>query len=292
MILILLFLNMALAISNQNFDSSLKSDHIDLYWNKDTTSQKEVDDFIKYAENNYSVITKILSNKKNEIERIHVYLCGYSDFSQPNTYPFTDISTGWIYLFENPQRISYKASFSHEIVHALRHWYTKGHSQNSEIGFIFLEEGLAEYVSSIAVPNKDFFSLYGLPLDFVAGYLVKNNLDIPLEMINSSIENADLEKLNVKCRFQTYPLRASFYNFLDEVYGRNLLIKLIYFDGKISPNIYNKIYNKPFDVLVTEWKKWITNKFSKISTSTISQFSNKYKERTKDKYFCQKAKDF
>lgn len=250
--------------------------------------QKRV--LMETLESGFRKVSNYLGPEKTPVNKLTVLLEGDSfSTDQPPKYPSVDASaTIRLYRFQGPGAV-YLQGLPHELVHAFRNKQVVLHEVKiGDIlkGFGFVEEAFAEFVSVEVDKESTSFVRYGFPLEVVTGYWLTSEKDIPLSILFHHHE------INSKCVAQAYPLRASFFKFLDEVYGHNQLISIAYYEKEFSTDLFRHIYGKSFEALATEWKVWALKKYNQFPNNKA--ILDKYITLTPIKYFpiCRSGTDW
>ena len=164
-----------------------------------------------------------------------------------------------LYQFPGLGGSGYLQGLPHEIVHAFR---TKlRHLHNIELGdylkgFGFIEEAFAEYISEIVEPTSISFVNYGFPRQVVTGYWLTTHNEIPLTVLFNH------HNINGKCVAQAYPLRTSFFFYLEQKFGRASVIKLAKSEKSTTAEIFNTLFSKDLSTLESDWKIWALAEFN------------------------------
>lgn len=91
-----------------------------------------------------------------------IYLEGNRGDDPKHRWAYVDDTDGGIHLFRFPEdTFSYPTGLSHELVHAYRFEHLNNVGMPPSPAFVFLEEGIAEYLSEVIEPKKATFSSYG-----------------------------------------------------------------------------------------------------------------------------------
>ena len=203
------------SIEAQNFYQ--KTDHFIITWQDTLITNEEVKQAEELAERMYKGLSEYLGASKMPKNKIILNLGGdaFVDSNIPKI-PFVN-SQGEIFLYRYP-RSGYFGELPHELVHALRMiigW----------TGDRFLEEGLAECLSSLLFPEVIGFSRYGYSTTISAGSWFMDNEDetIPLKLLKNKHS-----VLNLKCQAQVYSIRADFFRYLLKQYGKDVFLKFVY----------------------------------------------------------------
>jgi hypothetical protein len=183
---------------------------------------------------------------------------------------------------------AYLQGLPHELVHAMRFELRTLHHNLGDYlkGYGFVEEGLAEFVAREIEPKNLSFPNYGFPLDVVAGYWISTAQEIPIQVLFNHHE------INPRCIAQAYPLRASFFKYLSEVYGNEKILQLANFKKEFSENIFLEVFKKSFGDLISEWHPWAVKRYESFPEG--DKILQSYLSKTAIKYFpvCKAGKEF
>ena len=114
----------------------------------------------------------------------------------------------------------YRALYAHELVHAIAYDDLVGPAVEDIDNAGFYLEGWAEYVALLVDPGKTGFSLFGHDEDVVVGHwLLQGGPSLADYRENH-------EELSLRCQGQSYILRASWFRYVDEELGREVLLDL------------------------------------------------------------------
>ena len=134
--------------------------------------------------------------------------------------PYVD-DDGTVHLWRfSKEEGGYHALFAHELVHAIAYDDLVGPAVEDIENSGFYLEGWAEYVALLVDPGKTGFSLFGFDEDVVVGHWL-------LEEGPSLADYRERhEELSLRCQGQSYILRASWFRYVDEELGREVLLDL------------------------------------------------------------------
>jgi len=260
------------------YDGAVETEHSVIVWKTNETTEEEIAAAKSVTEESFAGLRAYLGESKSPKKKLIIILDG--DGLLPDyraKVPHVD-SFGRIYVYRFPGR-GYTGELTHEMVHAFRRvvgiWYDG-----------FIEEGFAEFLAIEVNPNSNGFPRYGYPLTVVAGQWLATDEEIPLTLLMQ-----DHSRLNLKCKWQTYPLRASFINYLNETFQTAALLKFVYGE---RPNLmdYEKFFGQTIEQLYVAWRKDLLAKFSK--SKNAPQKAKEYRETTPAQYMhpCQAGQDF
>src|SRR5690606_554348 len=96
------------------------------------------------------------------------------------------------------------------------------------------------------------FSLFGFPEDVVVGHWLKQGGP-------TLAEYRDLHKeLNLRCQGQAYILRASWFRYVDEALGREVLLNLAAARESFDPEAVERVLGAPLEQVDADWLAWAT----------------------------------
>lgn len=111
-----------------------------------------------------------------------------------------------------------------------------------------MEEGIAEAVASRLFQENVGFSRYGSPSTIAAGTWLRNGQLIPRQELKDG--HFDISQ---KCLPQSYTLRADFFKYLLEAYGKQDFMDFIYAHDTGSDESYHGNFEKSLSTLETDW---------------------------------------
>ncbi len=170
--------------------------------------------------------------------------------------PFVD-SLGTVQLWRfSAEEGGYQALFAHELVHAVAFDQLAEADSLESPDLGFYSEGWAEYAALRVDPGKTGFPLYGFDEDVVAGHWV-NHGGLTLARLRAAHE-----ELNKRCEFQGYILRASWFHYVDDVLGREVLLDLVAARGGWSPGAIEAILGQRLDRVDADWRAWVRARYT------------------------------
>ena len=235
---------------NADEERMVQTTHFDIHWNTDDATEAEVAQAQQLAEERYAVLAHYFGEDKTPTGRLILRLDGdgLADPNQPQA-PYVD-GQGRIYLYRF-ETTGYFGELLHELVHAFRlrtnYWSQDG----------FIEEGLAEFVSTFLQPETVGFPRYGYSLDVVAGQWLYHEQAIPLSVLQSRHW-----ELNLPCKWQAYPLRASFFQYLHETFGKEKVFALADAPPPVPLGQYEQVFGQSFEDLAQAWAANLTARFA------------------------------
>lgn len=235
------------------FDGFLETDRFAVAWRTADGSSGEVQSFLEAADVFYERLAEIVGAARTPQDQILIALGG-SGLPSGDSPRFPNVDReGRIMLFEYTGDFSdHLVEFPHELVHAFRRKSRVWHSG-------FWEEGFAEALSMEIYPDDQGFPRYGYPLDVLAGHLIAWNEYIPLSTIRT-----DHNGVGRSCQVQAYLERASFFRFLVDRRGVDVLVELAYRDREPDDADYDREYGGRFAELVEEWEDTTLQAYSSM----------------------------
>lgn len=251
-------LTLAQGTTPADYNRTERSSHFIINYNSPETSVNEAQVVATAAESEYEKLVRFLG-KEQSPEKIVIFLEGpaFNTKTQKFSYPSADKS-GHLHLYRFPgETFPYSEAIAHELVHVFRTmtWPAKS-EQNYMTGFGFVEEGFAEFVSIQTSPDFKGFVRYGFPLEIVVGFLLEDQKGIPLDIL------FDHHEINPKCIAQAYPLRASFFQFLYDTYGKEKVFRLAYYNGDLNKAAFLEIFEVSFETLTARWQSYAEQKYT------------------------------
>src|SRR5690349_11285635 len=129
-----------------NSQSSIKTEHFEIRYQSGQTTRNEAQTVGKKAEGFFRRLASDLGNKPKN--RIVISLEGDRGTLPGHRWPFVDPEFGWMHLMRFAEdTYPYQTGLSHELVHAYRFEHLKKIEMPPPPAFLFLEEGIAEYLS-------------------------------------------------------------------------------------------------------------------------------------------------
>jgi hypothetical protein len=186
------------------------SEHFRFVANSDTSTEAEMRMGIDRGEALYAAVAEIIPPSFPLTPVIKVRLNGDLRSQTPHI-----DKDGTIHLYRySREEGGYWALFAHELVHAIAFDYAREIGALDWAALGLYNEAWAEYVAQVVDPEKTGFPLHGFDEDVVVGHwLLQGGLS--LAMLRESHQ-----ALNEKCQHQAYPMRASWFRYVDETFGR------------------------------------------------------------------------
>ncbi len=217
-----------------------------------TASLEEMQDGIVRAEELYAALAKIIPSDFQLDSVIVVQLNG----EYRTQGPYVD-GDGTIQLWRYPaSEGGYWSLFTHELVHAI------GFDSSVKLGALewvslgFYNEAWAEYVAQLIDPGKTGFPFYGFNEDIVVGHWVLEG-GPTLALLRKSHE-----ELNLMCAHQSYTKRASWFRYVDQTYGRQAALEIMYGGREMIPEVVENILGNSLVVVDEAWRNWVLERYA------------------------------
>jgi len=120
----------------------------------------------------------------------------------------------------------------------------------------FYVEGWAEYVALLVDPEKTTFPLYGFDEDVVVGHWVAHG------GLSLSQLRANHAEINQPCQFQGYAMRASWFRYIDEVLGREVLHGVVSAKNGWHPEAMEAVLGMSLDTIDADWRRWVLARYA------------------------------
>lgn len=179
----------------------------------------------------------------------------------------------------------YWTLLAHEMVHGFRVDWFFGHEAANWPTFKFYDEAFAEFVAQLVDEDKQGFPFFGFPEDIVAGHWAVNGPFLPL-----SVLRARHDELNQPCEFQSYPERASWLRYIDEYFGRHILMKIVYPAMNPTDAFIRDLTGMSLAEIDEAWVVRITARFH--AHPGAAQLATAYMDRIGQAYVCEAGVDF
>ncbi len=144
----------------------------------------------------------------------------------------------------------YHALYAHELVHAIAYDDLVGPAADDIENSGFYLEGWAEYVALQVDPGKTGFSLFGFDEDVVVGHW----------LLEGGPTLADYrtrhEELSLRCQGQSYILRASWFRYVDEELGREVLLDLAAGREGWDREAVEAVLGASLEQVDADWEAW------------------------------------
>ncbi|MCB9763886.1 MAG: hypothetical protein H6739_29215 [Alphaproteobacteria bacterium] len=171
------------------------------------------------------------------------------------TSPYVD-DQGTVHLWRfSEAEGGYRAMYAHELVHAIAYdsLVASALAESESAGFYL--EGWAEYVALLVDPGKTGFPLFGFDEDVVVGHWLQQGGPTLAELRERH------EELNMPCQGQAYILRASWFRYVDEELGREVVLDLAAARDGLEREAVEVVLGASLEQVDAEWADWAAARF-------------------------------
>jgi hypothetical protein len=190
-----------------------QGDRLHIVGARPTSSQQDVETLLDVGETLLADIAALHPPGTVLDDEVRVELHGRFRRTSPYV---DDEGTVHLWRFSNAEG-GYRALYAHELVHAIAYDSLVAPALDRSAFAGFYLEGWAEYVALLVDPGKTGFSLFGFDEDVVVGHWLKTGGPTLAEYRDRH------DELNLPCQGQAYILRASWFRYVDEELGRDVL---------------------------------------------------------------------
>jgi hypothetical protein len=258
------------------------SDHFIFESTTADATAAEMDAGIQLAEVIFESVAALIGPTHVPSRRIKVILEG--DFRSDRSAGFVD-EQGNIHLSRYRADLGgYFGSLAHEIAHAVRYTYWHRFMVGPWENFGFIEEGFAEFVAQQVYPEKKGFPFYGYPEDVVVGHMLIHGDAIPLQVMR------DRHELNTPCEWQTYPLRASWFRYVDQTYGRAAVLAIAYAEVETTNEMIETLLGVPIVQVDAAWDEWLRARYA--ATAGADDLAASYLAKFGSQHRCRAGADY
>lgn len=230
----------------------VSSEHFHIVADTHTSSEAEMQALIERGETLHAAIVAISPPDMRPDPVVDVRLNG----RLRKQTPYVD-TTGTIQLWRfAAEEGGYQALFAHELVHAIAYDQLAQSDSLESPDLGFYSEGWAEYAALQVDPEKTGFPLYTFDEDVVAGHWVRHG-GLPLARLREA--HAELNK---RCEFQAYILRASWFHYVDEVLGRQVLLNLVAAREGWAREAIEAVLGRSLDAVDADWRAWVRARYA------------------------------
>lgn len=229
-------------------DLSRSSQHFEFRSNTASATEAEMDLGIELAEEHWVAIRDLVGAERVPSAKVTVVLDG--EYRADRTGGYVD-ENGWVHISRYRVDLGgYFGVLAHEIAHALRYTYWHRFNVGSWDNFGYIEEGFAEFVAIQVDPDKPGFPFYGYPPDVITGARLARGEGIPQSVMRVRHD------LNSPCQWQTYPLRASWFRYVDEAYGRGAVLAIAYAEVETTDAMIEALLGATLEQVDADWEAW------------------------------------
>lgn len=179
----------------------------------------------------------------------------------------------------------YLDALAHEITHAFRHEFFDQFRTWEWASFGFYEEGFASFVATEVDPGADGFPFFGFPEEVVVGQWVVSGEGVPPGVLRPRNQ-----ELNSQCEFQVYPMRASWYRYVDETYGRATVLAMAYSEVEVTTEVAQSLLGVSLEDLDAAWEQWVSDRYAAMPDAAA--LAQAYRERIAGVYVCVAGVDY
>ena len=229
----------------------VSSEHFRIVADTSTSSEQEMRALLERGEVLHAAIRAIAPDDVSWDPTVEVHLHG----NFRSDVPYVD-GDGTIHLWRYaPEQGGYEALFAHELVHAI------AFDAAVEMGVLewpflgFYNEGWAEYAAMLIDPDKTGFPFYGFDEDVVVGHWVTHG-----GLSLAALRNAH-ETFN-RCWHQAYTMRASWFRYVDQVYGRDVLLDVVYTQDGYAPDVVEAVLGATLETVDAHWRSWVSKRYA------------------------------
>jgi hypothetical protein len=235
---------------------SRSSEHFEFESNTAHATPAEMDLGISEAEAHWAAISALIGPDLTPSAKITVLLDG--DYRSDRTGAYVD-EQGRIHVTRYREDLGgYFGPLAHEIAHAMRYTYWHTYNVGPWENFGYIEEGFAEYAAIIAHPDKNGFPFYGYDPDLITGERLARGEGIPQRVMRARHD------LNSPCEWQTYPLRASWFLYVEETYGRQAVLDIAYSTVETTDERIEAVFGATLTEVDTAWEQWQRDRHAAI----------------------------
>jgi hypothetical protein len=173
---------------------------------------------------------------------------------------------------------SHVAALPHELVHAVLRRQGVPYPG-------FDEEGLANWVAHRLRPSFPGFPAYDHPLELIVGHWHEVGARIPLATLRER-----QRELNLKCSFQAYPLRASFFLYLGDRFGDDPMRAFARSMGQVD--VYQRLFGASLEELEQRWLDVVLADYERLEGREALRQSYLRQPAISSAYVCTPGVDF
>jgi hypothetical protein len=152
----------------------------------------------------------------------------------------------------------YFGPLAHELAHAVRYEYWHAFDAGLWENFGYIEEGFAEFVALRVDPDKLGFPFYGYDPDVITGERLIRGEGIPQAVMRARHD------LNTPCQWQSYPLRASWFGYIQETYGLEAVLSIAYAEAETTDEMLEGLLGTTLAQVDAAWEQWQLARYAAI----------------------------
>ena len=214
-------------------------------------SASEVDALLEFGEELHTAIAALHPTEVTLEPNVRVELNGRYKGEAPYV---DEDGTVQLWRFSDAEG-GYEAMFAHELVHAIAYWDLVDPAYAKWEDAAFYLEGWAEYAALLAHPGKTGFPLFGYDEDVVVGYWLDHG------GITVTDLRARHDELNMRCQAQGYILRASWFRYVDEELGRDVVWQLVTARDAVSQDDIEAALGASVEQVDADWAAWASARY-------------------------------
>jgi len=232
------------------------SEHFEFLSNTARATEAEMDFGIQEAEAHWTAISALVGPERTPSAKITVVLDG--DFNSDRPGAYVD-DRGRVHVTRYREDLGgYFGPLAHEVAHAMRYSYWHRFQAGTWENFGYIEEGFAEYAAILADPDKAGFPFYGYDPDAITGQRLIRGEGIPQQVMREQHD------LNTPCQWQTYPLRASWFRYVEEQYGREAVLSIAYSEVETTDERIEALLGATLEQVDAAWEAWQLARYAAI----------------------------
>ena len=228
-----------------------RSEHLQIVGSGVSSSEEEVQRLLDMGEALHADVAALHPADVELDGEIRVELHG----RYRRTSPYVD-DEGTVHLWRfSEAEGGYRAMYAHELVHAIAYDSLVAPTlaeSGSDAGFYL--EGWAEYVALLVDPDKTGFPLFGFDEDVVVGHWLEQGGPTLAELRERH------EELNMRCQGQAYILRASWFRYVDEELGREVVLDLAA-SRELDPGSVELVLGASLAQVDADWAAWAAARY-------------------------------
>jgi len=242
----------------------------------------EMDAGIQLAEQHHAAMVALVGANRIPAGKVTVVLEG--DFRPDRSGGYID-ADGVAHLSRYRVDLGgYFGSLAHEVAHALRYSYWHRFNVGPWENFGFIEEGFAEYAAIAVHPQKAGFPFYGYPPDVITAERLIRGQGIPQQIMR------DRHELNTPCEWQTYPLRASWFRYIEDEYGREAVLSIAYSEVQTTDERIEALLGTTLAQVDVAWEAWLLARYA--ATPGAAGIAQPYFDRFGNEPICVAGEDW